>query len=244
MFDRVKALLLASCKRFQRRSKNDNQHHAPATLRLPHELVNVIVDSLNISEAVCLSVCCKYFYHRLGKDRYRILRKGQGHEDQRNEFLLRLARDHPTLFFCHSCSRLRLVGSVGLPLVGSCGPRLRCMWLTDTEGVPLHSFEMYGEGAIYRLTFSHVQLVMARHRHGPKYGIPTSTLSITEIWKVDRLKVWCVLHVEPRIIDDELFLRVQHWIAFDRHQPPTLNGSIDPASARISTFTEQGVKNL
>ena len=38
---------------------------------------------------------------------------------------------------------------------------------------------------------------------------------------MDRLKVWCVLQVEPRIIDDELFLRVQHWIAFDRHQPPT-----------------------
>ena len=151
------------------------------TMRLRHELVNVIVDSLNISEGACLSVCSTDFYHMLGKDRCRLLRKGQGHEDQRKEFLLRLARDHPTLVFCNSCSRLHLVGSVGLSLVGSCGPRLRCTWLTVTEEIPLHSFEMYGEDAIYRLTFSHVQLVMARHRHGPKYGIPTSTLSITEI---------------------------------------------------------------
>ena len=48
-----------------------------------------------------------------------------------------------------------------------------------------------------------------------------STLSITEVRRVRRHKVLCILNVEPRIIPDKLFLCVQQWITFDQDEQPT-----------------------
>jgi hypothetical protein len=70
---------------------------------------------------------------------------------------------------------------------------------------------------------------MARHRNGPNRGISMSSLSITEIQRRRRYKLWTLLSVEPRIIDNELFLRVQQWIIFDQDDQPTFERLCGPS---------------
>jgi hypothetical protein len=70
---------------------------------------------------------------------------------------------------------------------------------------------------------------MARDRDGPNRGIPMSLLSFTEIRRQKRYKVWTLLNVEPRIIDNELFLRVQQWIIFDQDDQTTFEKLCGPS---------------
>lgn len=207
MLDWVKGLFAAlGCNRGRARTPP-----RPPLLGLPQELLDSIV--------AFLSICSKDLYQRLGVDRWQVLRLGHGHDHQRKEFLAHLARDIPDLFFCHHCSYLHLVARVGPALLGY--RRLPCIKPPSARDVPAQSFETYGGISHYRLTFPHVQLVMARHRNGPNCGISMSSLSITEVHIQKQYKVWTLLSVEPRIIDNELFLRVQQWIIFDQNDQPT-----------------------
>ena len=63
---------------------------------------------------------------------------------------------------------------------------------------------------------------MARHRHDLGYGIALDALSITKIQPSDFAEVTTLLSVEPRIISDELCLRVQQWVMFDQDEVPTV----------------------
>jgi hypothetical protein len=64
-------------------------------------------------------------------------------------------------------------------------------------------------GSVYRLRFQHLQLAMARHRQGPPCGIPLEELAVTEIQTDSDSTV--LMSVEPRIISEELYLRIQQW---------------------------------
>ena len=221
----VKGLFAAAS--FLSPSHDGGQVSRPSLLGLPQELLDNIVDFLDDPDAACLSVCSKDLYRRLGVNRWQLLRLDHGHERQRNEFLARLGRDNPNLFFCHTCSYIHLVARVGPAIIGR--EHLPCIRSHSSRDIPTQSFEIYGSILHYRLTSLHVQLAMARHRNGPKYGISMSSLSFTEIKWRKMYKVWTLLSVEPRIIDNELFLRVQHWIAFDQDDQPTFERTRGPS---------------
>ena len=225
MLDWVKSLFAAALCPWP--SYDGGQVRTPTLLGLPQELLDTIVSFLDTPEAACLSICCKELYRRLGTAQLQLMRLGHGHEHQRKEFLAHLARDNPNLFFCHICSYLHLVARVGPALIR--GGRHACLKLPSGRDFPAQSFETYGGISSYQLTFPHVQLVMERHRNGPDHGISMSALSITEIRNIKRHKVWVLLNAEPRIIDNELFLRVQQWIIFDQDDKPTFAKLCSPS---------------
>jgi hypothetical protein len=75
----------------------------------------------------------------------------------------------------------------------------------------------------YALRFPHVHLAMKRHRNGGNYGIPVKNLAVTEVQtysgnEIER-KMVTLFSVEPSIITDEMYIRVQHWALFPLFNP-------------------------
>jgi hypothetical protein len=66
------------------------------------------------------------------------------------------------------------------------------------------------------MKFPHVQLVMERHNKGAPYGKPLETLAMSEIHVDSRSNRTILMSVEPRIVEDELCLRIQQWGVFQR----------------------------
>jgi len=72
--------------------------------------------------------------------------------------------------------------------------------------------------APYQLAFQHVQLAMARHRLGAAYGIPLSTLAVTEVYRSEKPRTTSLLCIQPKVVQGELYMRVQQCIKFDHAQ--------------------------
>ena len=226
MFDSLKGLFASALSPKPRYDYDGERVRTHPLLGLPQELLDNVVDFLDTADAACLSMCNKSLYQRLGTNRWQLLRLGHGHDEQRKQLLTHIARDNPHIFYCHICSYLHLVARLG-PSIYSI--RLPCINSTSLRENLSQAFETYGGISSYRLTFPYVQLVMARHRDGPKYGISMSSISITEVRRRERHKVWTLLSVEPKIVDNELFLRVQQWIAFDQDDQPTFERLCGPS---------------
>ena len=232
MLDWVKRLLATTHGRST--SDDDRLAPTPRLLALPPELLDHIVIFLDIPGAACLSLCSKGLRKRLAANRWQLLRPGHGYGHERKEFLLCLARDHPSLVFCYNCSRLHRGTRVGPALFSSYLP---CIQYVAARDWPGQSFEVYGGLSSYRLTFLHVQLVMARHRDGIDRGIAIDSLSVTEVHGRERDNAWSLLSVDPKIIDNELFLRVQHWVIFDWDKQPVFERLRGPSiCSHISKF--------
>lgn len=211
------------------RCQNDSATDLSGLLGLPQELLDMIVGYLDIDEVACLSVCNKNLHRKLEVDKWRNLRLGYWHDRQRKTLLVRLAHDNPALFFCHDCSYLHLVASVGRPYSIGYGGRLTCIKHRSERNDLLRPFDDYERLSTYQLTFSHVQLIMARHRFGHSHGIDVSLLAMSEVRRTLSEKVWALLSVEPRIIENELFLRVQQWTIFDQDDQPRFRELRGPA---------------
>ncbi|MCJ1397761.1 hypothetical protein MMC11_000957 [Xylographa trunciseda] len=142
-----------------------------------------------------------------------------GHREQ---FLGTLARDLPSRFYCHSCSRLHPRDRIGPP-----GPfnqpskPLRCA-ITNSGGELWPYMHWYGGFSRYKFNFHHVQLVMLRHYLGPSYGISTDELSFMQVSESEpRGRITTLLSVEARVCREpaRLCLCLQTWAALHTRLP-------------------------
>lgn len=247
MLNRIRKQLGAGLFSFRRSHRRSHEEGRANLLGLPQELLDSIIDFLDISEAACLSVCNKQLYWRLGKGRRELLHLTHGRGSQRKEFLMHLARDNPLFFFCHSCVNLHL-----LARVGPAGPvcfrhakkRPACIEEPPLRDYPAVYFRDYLADDDYHLVFAHEQLVMARHHSGSNFGLPMSSLSFTGIRRNDWHKVWTLLNVEPRIIDDKLLLRVQHWLMFDLDDMPKIDDFGPSLCSHATRYAERTYADL
>lgn len=222
---------------FPFRSSETNIGEDNDLLRLPHELLLSIVDFLDEADTACLILCSHAFRRRLGDSCWKSFRTestsltpdtnfgapfwksspiGSAPNHQRENFLLRLVRDCPRYFFCYTCSRLHPLHYIKPPCSKS-GKHYHLRYdspLKDDEPPPCFSIDY---GSKYKFRFYHFQLTMARHRDGPDHGMALDKLPIIEVTRrdyPDRDSVTALLSVEPRIISDELWMRVQQWVVF------------------------------
>lgn len=200
------------------RAGTDSQAHL---LRLPPELLLHIVDFLEASDAALLSLCNHDLCRALGgASSWTSLTAEHGLRDQRQRFLLRLARDHPKYFYCHTCSTLHLTACVGqardLDFQSPPLPYwLRCLCDFRSAAGLRRCFETHWDGSgTYDFLFPHLQLAMMRHHQGAPYGQLLATLAIREIQELSEEpgEPTTLLSVEPMIVSDQLFLRVQQCI--------------------------------
>lgn len=137
-----------------------------------------------------------------------------GHREQ---FLSTLARDLPSWFYCHSCSRLHPRDRIRPP-----GPFNR-------PSKPLMCFENSFEHQLsqymhvsrrltfYKFNFHHLQLVMLRHYLGPSYGISANQLSYMQVSGFNErepgVRMTTLTSVEARVCPRpaRLCLRIQTW---------------------------------
>ena len=135
----------------------------------------------------------------------------------RQKFLLRLARDLPNRFFCYDCLSLDLRDALDPP-----GPAfqpkdsLHCMGYRDELGCLWRCVRAHQSYSGYAFKFSHLQLAMKRHFHGPEHGISADSLSLTEVQvsvNSAGTPATTLLSVEGRMCQEpvSLCLRIQQW---------------------------------
>ena len=209
---------------------------------LPPELIRMITDHLSPSETACLALCNRLLIAVLGTEVLSALQPGAAEEEEdgeeegdREKFLMTLTRDLPTQYFCHECSRLHLQVSAGppgpalqprrrLPCVAS--PRI-CELSSRLEAHPPSG------GCRYLLDFSHVQLAMKRHRHGPTHGVSTKSLAYVEVYapnkNQDTVPMTTLLSVEARIYPEpeHFCLRIQQWAVSKYADPDRLLSAVN-----------------
>lgn len=186
--------------------------HVPSALeRLPQEVLDEIFGYLELSAVACLAICSKPLHHNLSTKHVLLLKSSGGHADQRKALLMHLARDQTTLFYCYVCSTNHHVSKVRSAFSPGYLGRTPCL---KTSFAADESFQSYMSYSAYAITFPHVQLAMHQYRHGNSEFL--DRLFQTEVRRpLANVNVWTLLCVEPRVVKDMLFLRVQHWIAAD-----------------------------
>lgn len=184
---------------------------------LPPEILQVIADNLQLSDAISFSLCNRRLSIVFGSKYCTQLDPSHKNALQRFRFLVALARDIPLWFFCHWCSYLHPRDRVGPP-----GPAhqpetpLSCLkynfqpnlwpYLSVHEGLSLYNFQLH-----------HLQLAMERHYLGARHGIAAESLSFAEVVESDvngvRGPSTTLLSVEARVCAEpsRLCLRIQHW---------------------------------
>ena len=212
---------------FASRSRDGNKPPPPPPrlLALPDELLLSITDFLDDSDLACLSLCNRALHRMFARNPRRSLFLHIAvPTEQRKSLLLRLARDQPKLFFCHDCSRLHHVTDVGPP----CDEYLmfkhmRPLHCISRSAMTPFCFKCHSLPGLYSLKFQHVQLVMEQHRLGAGHGMALSLLSLLEVQlNVDYTTLFSV---EPKILDDKLYVRIQQWIIFSGGRRPLSNNT-------------------
>lgn len=183
--------------------------------RLPSELLLQITKFVDISDAVCLTICSRVLNQKLSSSLWTSLKLNSDFKEQRQDFLCRLAQDYPRYIYCYLCCRLHIGSRIHPP-----GPDIRrghllkCVTYGPTSHLSKYLFQTHEGFSLYSLTFSHVQLALLRHRYGNDYGLPLDALSIVEIQYRHNHDIMTLLSVEPAIIDENLHLRVQQWVVY------------------------------
>jgi hypothetical protein len=180
---------------------------------LPTELVLDILSYLDPVDTALLAHCNQSFHRLLGNRHLSVT--------QRQEYLTRIARDFPTDFACPTCFQLHKCRQVKPP----------SSWARQSDGQLTcmqkeHSISHLGD---YTLRFAHVQLAMLRHRQGWPYGTSHRSLHATQLSVYDAtspelLQPKTLFSMDTRIIDDELYLRVQHIQLFDPSDADFIKG--------------------
>lgn len=180
-------------------------------LSLPTEILHLIVDQLNLIDAVCLSLTCQRLHTRLENHRYILQKLSKGHKF---DLHFRITQHLPGVFFCYQCFKLHDVRQVGSP-----GPLFY-----RPRGAPLDCLGRVHravEWPLYDLNFRHIQLAMQNHRN-PRTGLPVDSLFFRQVIENIKRKdsdfrpETVLISVEPRIIDGRLFMRRQHWELYRR----------------------------
>lgn len=74
--------------------------HKACTLRLPAELIDIILHHLSLECVLCFALTCRALFVRY------FPRPAPLSDTAKTTFLQYLERDHPRLYFCHDCIRL------------------------------------------------------------------------------------------------------------------------------------------
>lgn len=190
--------------------------HGASLPDLPTEIVQMIAEHLSPADTASLSLCSHGLLRLLGRGRWAF-----PSDEDRSLFLVRLDRQSPTFFYCESCASLHPCGSVGPPgpafqpdklhrhVLERNEPPIASLW-RSVDVHPVHS--------LYDFNYTHLQLAMKRHYHGPDYGMSTEALGYTEVRCFEERSITTLLSVEARTCsstDDDampiLCLRIQNW---------------------------------
>ncbi|KAK3937736.1 hypothetical protein QBC46DRAFT_318997 [Diplogelasinospora grovesii] len=165
------------------------------TLRLPTELVDMILEYLPPESVVAFVLTCRVFYSR------HFPRPAHLSSSAKETLLHWLDQDTPSLYFCHDCTRLHSWRRALKP-APPCyrGP---CRAINSASGHMRESLRTLR----WRFNYIKAQLAMNRHLYGPLHGPPLRRfeeaksgfdtfhgVSITYSWRA-------------RIISDKLYVR-------------------------------------
>lgn len=199
---------------------DESDPETPSTLfSLPNEVLDMIVDHLDTPDTACFLLTSRSLRYNYGIDIWRGLDLSHECEATRCKYLLTLSRDYPKYYLCHTCSYLHPVAWIGLPRLDFRYPYVRnkCVNNISIKNIPVDCFITHTRQELYRLTFQHVQLAMCRHRQGKPYGISLRRLATKEVQARPGSGSVTLLSVDPKIIMNVLYLRVQQWIMLDDH---------------------------
>jgi len=187
---------------------------------LPPEILQIIADKLELSDATCFSLCNRRLFVVFGSKYCTHFHAPHNNASQRSRFLLALARDVPSWFFCHWCSHLHPRDRIGPPGPAH-QPEKPLFCFIDRFQPNLWPYlSVHEDLSLYKFHFHHVQLAMERHYFGPRYGIATESLSFAEVVESGengvRGQLTTLLSIEARVCTEpsRLCLRIQHWVIF------------------------------
>lgn len=197
------------------------QKHKPSRDRstsLPPEILQLIADDLQLSDATSFSLCNRRLSIVFGSKYCTQLHASHNNASQRSRFLLALARDIPSWFFCHWCSHLHPRDRVGPPGPAH-QPKKPLFCLKNNFQPNLWPYLSVHEAlSLYNFHFHHLQLAMERHYFGARHGIAADSLSFAEVVESGengvRGPLTTLLSVEARVCAEpsRLCLRIQHWV--------------------------------
>lgn len=189
-----------------------SQTRTCAFLELPDELLLDIADLLGLSDLACLSLCSRDLNLKFA--RYR----GPYHLHDRvakGDFLVRLIRDHPSLFCCYDGLRLHSISLVPSPALTGLKPpedAWTCITFPNPDDLVKRPHHIHGRFSAYNIAFQHIHLVMAgRLPLRQLKGLELQELSITPLRPS---LTTTLLFVEARVVEGQLYLRVQQWVTF------------------------------
>lgn len=180
---------------------------------LPTELLLHIISFLRPSDLASLSLCNRLLHSTLNEIAVKLLEcRKVGLDHEYEDLLINLSRDLPGIFYCYTCHELQKVARLETPRTGCKLDGLNCTKHYDPQNRP-----GWSSGTNYNFIYSHLQLIMSRHRLGPVHGIPLSELALTNITKWYRTPHFQDNHAfnaEGRIVSDALCLRLQDILVF------------------------------
>lgn len=202
-------------------------HNLPGTVCcLPNELLIQMFELLEASDRGCLALCDRTLHAKLFKA---ATKAAFLHNNLQREALI--AKDDPSLFYCHYCHILQETARVPPPHLTGLGKfkdSLHCVVQRSFQRQLHVPLQIHRRASTYQFGFQHVRLVMARHRLSPSYGMDADALSVVEVMVhlTSERRTTTLLSVKPRIVNDDLHLRIQQWIMFDSDDLSSAVGSM------------------
>lgn len=167
---------------------------------LPTELLHLIRDLLPPSSIAALAITCPQMLDTIGKAWMPL------DKQSKIELLRHYEKSMPGHYLCQVCAKFHFLRDIrGKLATGRNCAKERPWELKSADHV--HEWS-YGQGQV---SFTDVQLVMNRHRHGEEYGLPPSAL-----WDIRRGSEDGVSGVhhhqvrEARIVNHELIFATTH----------------------------------
>jgi len=203
--------------------KPSAKNESSAFLQLPIDIVLCLVDHLPEETLLCLALTCKPLYAIVSsKSRCIISQRGK------RAFLQLLEGDVPGTYYCYDCDKLRPVPQYR---VGDRGE----------DVCPNHP----DNGAVldignYRLPYRAARLVMNRHLYGPEHGIPLRNIEKRTRYYFPSLGVERREYLRARIIDDELFIRMEITMEHLRGDTQVLRRFVDGCNVAVCLHLDTG----
>lgn len=204
----IRWIMAHQSQRSKATTNNDSISRKPNLVDLPTEIVQMIVEYLSPMDIASLTLCNHTMLYILGRRHWTF-----PDSTVRTLFLIRLERDLPAHFFCEFCSALHSRDSIGPP-GPAFQPRKRLRRHIENNRPPSlwRSVDVHPVHSLYEFNFTHLQLAMKRYYLGPDHGVPTESLSYTEVRVFGEKQVTTLLSVEAQICSaSNLCMRVQNW---------------------------------
>jgi hypothetical protein len=180
-------------------AETEEKATASQLLRLPPEIILLVVSMLTTPSAACLAICSRRLSHILGPGFWRSLQSES--PDLLLKFLSYLAKDLPQYFVCQECACLHRMSAITWPRI------ITRHWAL---AVPCGTIAIYSYRGIGY--FPHIQLAMKQHYCGTDIGFPLQAFQHLEVRHDQTQQKITLLYVDAQIISNELLMRSQTWI--------------------------------